>query len=158
MFSLTTEHINAIICHHIRRQVKSSTKTGISLFRIELMVPHQISKSNFVLFNCLIIRIYLYRMTPRYRHDRTCSKLVLSSTKSAEFPSSFNLFMHKVLLVLTDNRLVLNHRATSLTDCCSYALASVNDFPILYTALSSPKILFGTVFFISYDKYCHLII
>ena len=87
--------------------------------------------------------------TPRYGHDTACFTLVSSSARPTDFSSSLNLFllpseprvMDTVLLVLTDNRLLLNHMAASLMDCCSFVLASVNDFPVVYTALSSAKTL-----------------
>ena len=78
--------------------------------------------------------------TPRYGHDTTCSKLVSSSANLFILPSVPRV-IHTVLLVLTDNLLLLNHMAASLMDCCSFVLAFVNDFPVVYTALPSAKTL-----------------
>ena len=87
--------------------------------------------------------------TPWYGHDTTSAKLVLFSTRPADLSSSLNSFilprvsrvMRTVLLVLADNRLLLNHRAASITDFCRFVLASANYFPVVFTALPSATIL-----------------
>ena len=54
--------------------------------------------------------------------------------------------MNTVLLVLVDNRLLLNHMAASLMNRCSFVLAYVNDFLVYIASVISKDIDEGIIY------------